>query len=700
MLLPPLSPLQLDIIERRSKTKIFLEGLAGVGKTTVGVERMLYLMKAGISGNSILVLVPQRTLGTPFIEAIQTPGVVAGGMVTILTISGLAQRMVDLFWPIISEQAGFSNPDYPPIFLTLETAQYYMARLVRPLLEEGHFDSVTIDRNRLFSQILDNLNKAAVVGFSHTEIGDRLKSAWSGEPGQTRVYDDAQLCATTFREYCLKHNLLDFSLQVEVFWHYLWNLPVFRDYLTSSYRHLIVDNIEEDVPVTHSILADWLPLLDSALLIYDSNAGYRRFLGADPIGAYKLRELCEDKVVFEKSYVASPEIQSLAAHLSRILTNSREPLPEVDPRPALFHDTRRYFPEMLDWITDEIKHLIFDEGLSPGEIVVMAPFLSDALRFSLMTRLQNQNIPVKSHRPSRSLREEPATYCLLTLASIAHPEWGFKPSKYDVVYSLMQAIDGIDLIRAQLLTEIVYRLRDGVPTLTAFDQIISTTQERISYVLGERYEHLRLWLEENRQSPKGDLDHFLSMLFGEVLSQPGYGFHTNYDTGVVTANLVESIRKFRRVAAQGLTEAGIPLGKEYIEMVRDGVIAAQYISSWQSQKEDAVLVAPAYTFLIGNYPVEVQFWLDVGNRSWAERLYQPLTHPYVLSRNWSENKLWTDVEEVETSQAALSALVLGLVHRCRRRIYLGLSELNEQGYEQRGPLLHAFHRILQSLAEN
>jgi len=48
---------------------------------------------------------------------------------------------------------------------------------------------------------------------------------------------------------------------------------------------------------------------------------------------------------------------------------------------------------MLDWITDEIKHLIFDEGLSPGEIVVMAPFLSDALRFSLMTRLSESKYP-------------------------------------------------------------------------------------------------------------------------------------------------------------------------------------------------------------------------------------------------------------------------------------------------------------------
>ena len=98
-----------------------------------------------------------------------------------------------------------------------------MAHIVRPLLGEGFFGSVTIDRNRIYSQIIDNLNKAAIVGFPYQEIGDRLKSAWSGEPGQSRVYEDAQICASLFREYCLKHNLLDFSLQIEVFWHYLWN---------------------------------------------------------------------------------------------------------------------------------------------------------------------------------------------------------------------------------------------------------------------------------------------------------------------------------------------------------------------------------------------------------------------------------------------------------------------------------------------
>ena len=48
------------------------------------------------------------------------------------------------------------------------------------------------------------------------------------------------------------------------------------------------------------------------------------------------------------------------------------------------------------------------------------------------------------------------------------------------------------------------------------------------------------------------------------------------------------------------------------------------------------------------------------------------------------------------SQRTLYRLVLGLLRRCRRGIYLGLSELGEQGYEERGPLLRAIDRTLRA----
>jgi len=716
---PSLAEHQAAVAHCPADSKVFLEGPAGAGKTTAGVARVLHLLHEGVPADAILVIVPQRTLATPYPDALRTPRTPAGGAVTVVTMGGLAQRMAELFWPLAAAGAGFADPDRPPTFLTLETAQYYMARLVDPLLNAGYFESIVINRNRLYSQILDNLNKAALVGFPHTQIAARLKAAWAGESSQVRVYDEAQKCATRFREYCLAHNLLDFSLQFELFANHLWPLPACRAYLLGRYTHLIADNVEEDTPVAHDILAEWLTACRSALVIWDRDAGYRRFLAADPESAYRLAALCQVQASFTESYVTSPDITALGRELARVLgarmtSPPRPPLPQGEggesaALAALRYQTDpplRYHPEMLDWVAAEIAGLVHDQGVPPGEIAVLAPFLSGALRFSLANRLASLRIPVRSHRPSRALREEPATECLLTLAALCHPDWRQFPTRGDVAYALMQAIEGMDLVRAHLLAEIVYRTRDGAPVLLPFDEIEPEMQERITFVLGGRYEGLRSWVSAHtaRQrrsgNPAGELDHFLSRLFGELLSQPGYGFHADYDAGEITANLIESVRKFRRVMirksidSQDTTVEDKSLGQEYVEMVRDGVVAAQYIRSWARQPEDAVLLAPAYTFLMSNRPVDHQFWLDVGSSGWWERLNQPLTHPYVLSRRWSPDTKWTDAAEVAARKEALATLVMGLVYRCRQQIHLGLSELSEQGSEQRGPLLQAIQTVL------
>ncbi|MEP7134467.1 MAG: hypothetical protein ABI904_06000 [Chloroflexota bacterium] len=693
-----LSLLQRQIIESPLDLKLFVSGPAGTGKTTAGVERMRTLLADGVPGESILMLTPQRTLQEPYLDLLYSPERIAGGEVTPATIGGLARRMVDLFWPIAAEAAGFANPDQPPAFLTLETAQYYMAHLVRPLLDEGYFESVTIDRNRLYSQIIDNLNKAAVIGFPHTDIGARLDSSYFGDPAQRRVYQDAQDCANRFRQYCLDHNLLDFSLQLDIFANVLWQQDIVKDYLTRSYRHLIYDNVEEDGPRAHDIISTWLPAFDSALLIYDEGAGFRYFLGADVQTGWALREFCDEHIVLEESFVMSEGVASLSEGLVEAIVPTAEgKMKEERSTDALSIITSHFYPELLDSVVSEIENLIFTFSIPPSEIVILAPYLSDALRFSITNRLESRNIPWRSHRPSRSLRDEPASQALITLAALAHPHWNIHPPKFDVAYALMQSIEGLDLIRAQLLTEIVYRLRDF--GLAPFENIKPDVQERITFALGNRYSILRDWLLAYRESDQLPLDHFFRKLFGEVLSQAGFGYHSNFDSVRVAASLVESVKKFRMsIESTGADFRSLgdfgSLGREYIAMLQDGVIAASYVESWKTEDKDAVLVAPAHTFLMMNRPVTVQFWLDPGSSGWYERLSQPLTHPHVLARGWEAGRLWTDADDVQYSKAAMARLISGLLRRCRERVYLGIAELGESGFEQRGELLRAFQKVL------
>lgn len=692
-----LSAAQEKIANLTFEGSFFLKGSAGCGKTTVAVHRLQNTITQGIS-EKMLVLVPQRSLGFPYQAVTRQAVLPPAGQVDILTFGGLAQRTINLFWPMIAHQAGFSNPNQPPVFLTLESSQYYLARIVDPLIGAGWFDGVTIDRSRLFSQILDNLNKSAVVGFPHTQIAEKLKAAWVGKPAQLLVYDQSQECANLFRQFCLDHNLLDFSLQLQIFSNNIWPSLLFRKYLNQKYRHLIYDNLEEDFPIAHDLVREWLPELDSAFLIYDSGAGFRSFLGADPESAGSLEADCDQIETLSDSFVESTALKTFRKALHSAIHKIQSQKPPDPTLPEVTISQQRFLPQMVEAVSDEICAL-YASSDPPPSICILGPFISDSLCFSLITHLTNRGIPVRSHRPSRPLQEEPAVRCLIALSKLAHPSWQMRVSQQQLRAILIQAISGLDLVRSDLMAKVILTPAEGTNSLKSFMVIPSNLQERITYQIGNKYEILRKWILDYQENPSSELDIFMSRIFGEVLSQPGFGFHDDFQAVASAAELIESIQKFRRSRIEIETEIPLSTGLDYIQMLESGIIAAQYLSSWQQTSTPSVLIAPAYTFLMNNQPVDYQIWLDLGSRGWWERLHQPLTHPVVLSRNWVDGNQWTDGFDVETNRSSLARLTNGLIQRCRKGIFLHALALNEQGDEQRGPLLQAIQYLIRKNPE-
>ncbi len=180
---------------------------------------------------------------------------------------------------------------------------------------------------------------------------------------------------------------------------------------------------------------------------------------------------------------------------------------------------------------------------------------------------------------------------------------------------------------------------------------------------------------------------------GELLSQPGYGFHNNFDKGQISEQTIDSIRKFRLSAGEILGFTNLQLGSEYYRMVKAGVLANQYPKSWTRRPKNAVYLTPAYTFLLSNTPSDYQFWLDVGSRGWYERIFQPLTNPHVLNRDWEIGLPWRDTEEFALNHESLNRLSSGLVRRCRKGIFFCLTNTDERGFEQKGLLIKSLNKI-------
>lgn len=690
---------QIKIIESDLSSSLFLSGPAGAGKSTIGVGRLHFLVKNGVPGNKILLLFPQRTLSSIYQDSINSIAFQGNSLPVLATFGGLARRTIELYWPLIAAETGLFNPDIPPNFLTLESSLYFISQLVTPLITDGgYFSSVTVQRNRLFSQILDNLNKAAIHGFPHTEISERLQSSWIGDPAQLSIFQDAQNAAALFREYCYQHNLLDYSLQVELYVNHLIHHQQVKDHFKKQYTHLIYDNVEEDVPVAHDLIKDMLPSLDSSLLIFDLAAGYRSFLGASPSGGKKLADLCTNKSELTHSFIMSPALVQFNSLLSASFEAKSPSTGNLEPslKETVSVNFHPYYPQMVTWVAKKVKELV-ESGTSPGEIVVLAPFLNDSLRFLLSSELDNHQIKSTSHRPSRALRDEPVTHCLLTLSSLAHPGWKIQPTIHELSFAFIQLLENFDLTRSYILAKYCFQTLSKEGRLDDFENFPSGLQERITFFAGNRYQVLVDWLRDYRNQSPQPLDHFLIRLFGELLSQPGYGFHNNFDEGQISEQIIDSIRKFRLSAGDVLGFTNLQLGSEYYRMVKTGILANQYPKSWTQRPKDAVYLTPAYTFLLSNTPVDYQFWLDVGSRGWYERIFQPLTNPHVLNRDWEIGLPWRDIEEVALNQESLNRLSTGLIRRCRKGIYFCLTSTDERGFEQKGLLIKSLNKILNQI---
>lgn len=684
------------------KSKIFLSGTAGTGKTTAAIARLEHLLAQGIPAEDVMILVPQRTLAGPYYDFLNSSHNQFYNEPTILTIGGLARRMIDLFWPMISTDAGFASSSIAPTFLTIETAQYFLMQILEPLFNKGYFSGINVERNRLAGQILDNMNKAAAIGFPLEEICIRLRDGSPADSGLWIPFQQAEECALLFREFCLQHNLLDYSLQLNLFIKFLWPNDLFRKYLNHKYHHLIYDNVEEDVPMAHKWVEEWAPALESYLLILDENGGFRTFLGADPISGSSLASICEEKVHFHHQFTSTPKIQVLKNILRENIQLSSKPTPPFDVFEQFDLRQSHFYPEMIDNVCQEVNRLIKEEGEKASEVVILAPFVSDSLLFTIRTRMNNFKIDTYSARPSRTLIREPAIHSLVTFAKLAHPCLELPVTGFEMRQALMCTIPEIDIVRGQICSQALFNEKRIEAGLGLFENLKGDLPERISFVIGEKFEKIRCWVEEYKGDEILPLHGFWSRLFGEVLSQPGFIFFGDFSAAELSARLILSAKQFREMLGGLPNFNEIHCSREYLDTIQQGLIGGQFIDD--PIHPDAVLIAPAYTYLMTNRPVKYQFWLDIGSSGWWERLNQPLTHPYVLNRQWQKGTPWQDADEIKANQTTLARLVGGLLDRCNQHLYLHMAGMDDQGREQRNQLLQAFNllfrRAIRKKADN
>ena len=279
---------QKDLIEADPSARIFLSGKAGCGKSTAAAERVRFLMEHTDAWPQILIFTPGRNFNSPYQELLSREGI----RPQITSYNSYVQNSLRLFWPLIAGETEMGRKRNYPMFLTIEAAQIIMSRLIRGKREEGYFNGLTASPSRVFNQVMLAMHKCAAAEIPFDDYTQIMQESWGGDGALLPIFEQTQECGKLYRNFCLKNNLLDYSLQLEIFTKYLLPNPTYRDWLKNQRLHFIFDNLEEEVPAAHHFVREAAPLCNSLLLITDKDGGYRSFMGCDPLSAETLREIC------------------------------------------------------------------------------------------------------------------------------------------------------------------------------------------------------------------------------------------------------------------------------------------------------------------------------------------------------------------------------------------------------------------------
>ncbi|MGH2537484.1 MAG: UvrD-helicase domain-containing protein [Candidatus Promineifilaceae bacterium] len=667
----------------------FLVGPAGVGKSTALSGRLARLLGGGESAYTLLVLVAEPEHVAPFEEALRQTSPGGHAELTVATYSRLARELVRLFWPLVARQAGFERASRPPTFLGYDLAQLLMWQTIAPLLAEGAFASLRLRPQQIVSQILDTLNRAALNGLRLEEALQRQLSTWAGEADQLRHFSQAADAANAFRQRCLSNNLLDLSLAVQVFDTHLVKHPEFRRYFSERYRHLIVDNIEEQTPAGQNFVAQLMPVAETSAIAFDAGGGYKRFLAADPAGARRFAGLCDHHFEFEESFTAGQALFALASQVEGHLLG--DPQPAAGAQDAIHGLVQgRYRREMAYSLAEELLRRE-SAGLAPRDIAIIAPYLDGALLFTLGRALRGAGLPYTLLRRRATPRDEPRVRAWLTWLALAQPGWGHSPAPYDVAEALSLSVHGLDPARAQLLIQHLYQ--PAGPNLLDVDLLGPQLAGRIGADALALVAQLRAWLEANGNDQHPP-DIFLNRLFHGLLSLPSFRPEPDPAGAAVCDWLVRTAAQLRRAAGPMGLQTNAEVGRALIQSLEEGLVSADPPDLGEPPDPDGVLVTTVYGYLLAGRPVALQVWLEPGASGWWDIPRQPLSNAFVLAQSWPAERPWTMEEDFNIRNELLSRIIRGLCSRCSGGVLLAHSELDRRGLRQEGPLWRALQPLL------
>ena len=643
-------------------TATLITGPARSGKTAALRERYLAWLRDGVRTDQILVLTHGAGQTAPWLRGLDLP---AGGPIEAHDFYGFVRAELTLHWPTIQAALPAARQWLAPTFLPLTVERYLLQVLLEP-----HYalfgDVVKTRPDRLALQLLTRIDwVGAAAGLDPGQAVLRLAEA--DRPEKRMLYGQVAAMLEEHRTRCLRAGLLDYGLSLTLFTDVLLPDPGYRRHLRTRFRRLLVDDLDEALPVEQAFVAALAEAVEEAALAFDPEGGHGLLRGADPAGVLA-------RFAGAATISLPDPAQDLPARLAQLGlaraaagpsgADSDRPAPASscpsDSAPHHAAITAEFWGDMVAGVAGAVGDLVAG-GLAPGEIAVLAPRVDNLLAAALGRALADRGVRLHCLVPTRRLLDEPAVRTILALAGLAVPAWRppwRSPDPFTDAVRLLLRLTPADAAR---LGEALWKAEDTLPDPADHPA---------------PYRRLHAWLRAGRRR-RWQPDAFVRAALLEVLMP----LRPDLPPAAVDAcrRLLRASADFRLAAERLGADA---LGPAYRPLLTE---ASLLPLTPPEPDGPAVLLTTPQAYLSRRLASGVQVWLDVTSPAWQPSGVSELANPYVLV-GWPDGAPWTDAEALRAAREARDLTVRALLRRCTGRVITASAALSPWVQEQEGGL--------------
>jgi superfamily I DNA/RNA helicase len=531
------------------------------------------------------------------------------------------------------------------------------------------FDSMVATPSQIAIQVLHNLNLAVTSGLGVDESFSRLGVFYGFETDKKAAFTDSVTVAHQYRKVLRECRCIDYSLAVEIYNDLLLPDPKYQAMLQKKYHVVMVDNLEESLPVQVDLILRLLTGMDHACAAFDPSGGHTSYFGADP--DYAWNRLHEKFTLqhLENCYGGSADAIRLAPAVKQNVFRNEVVKREITDGLKIDVITTDFRSESILALSERIVHFI-NSGSPPGEIIVVVPKIDRVLEVTLTAQLKDKGIPIESLTRKEFLSDEEFAQVMVTLAAIIQDKNNIGASQTELARTF-NLILNLDPIRSQLLAR--FGIKHGLT-----HNLPSEIMSRIGFATVNRYQEFVQWVE-SKQDLILDENNLFQQLFAEMTAPLIH----EYEDIITSRQIIKSAIRYKEAHDKLTGLADQPFLNGFLDMIHQGTVAADVIRM-RDINPNAVILSTPVAFFKSNRTFAHQFWLDCSSDIWMPRGLKELSNPFLLTRSW--NGIWND--EVDSANKAKDAArtVSGLLYRARDTITLLVSEYNSLGLEQEGNL--------------